>query len=292
MRYSMALAVLFLGFASSRGTADEGVRPLPFRLHDRGDIVVPVTIDGEGPFEFLLDTGSSRTAVSEETARRLRLVAVAQTLLVTPLGQVTRPLTPLERVKIGTGPPATALATILPWGALPESGIDGIIGQDILARRPYTIDYQRRHLAWHPAAIPERTGVRLPIEFSEDRLFVLLPQAEAGVRAGRPAKARTLRLIPDSGADCLVFFVRPGRMLPPMTELDTALLTTVSGGRVVTAVLIAELEIGGIRFRHQPAVRVDRRQIDPRLGDGLMPLNLFARATFNIKDRYLIVESR
>ena len=41
---------------------------------DRADrMTVPVTINGEGPFAFVVDTGSNRTVVSEILAHRLNL---------------------------------------------------------------------------------------------------------------------------------------------------------------------------------------------------------------------------
>ena len=297
MRCSIALvAALWLAFGAGPRAAEEGLRLLPFQLQGDGDIVVPVTIDGGGPFDFLLDTGSSRTIVSDATARRLGLQIVAQTLMVTPLGEAPQALAPLNRVAMGAGPPATVLAMIVPADALDRGrDIDGIIGQDILARRSYTIDYERRHLAWHSASTGELGGARLPLELREGRLLVSLPQRQKDrtvwpFASPLPVGATTLHFIPDSGADGFVLFARPGRALPAVSALDTAGLRTLSGHRAVRRVVIDALDVGDIRLRNQTALIVDGS--DAALGDGLLPLHLFARVTFNGPQRLLIVEAR
>ena len=117
-------------------------------------------------------------------------------------------------------------------------------------------------------------GTRLSLESTDGRLLVSLPQK---LNSGRPACAlaafptvTTLRLIPDSGADCFVFFVRPGRLLPPMTSLDMAGLKTLSGRRAVRRAVIEAIDVGdpsassvGGRCRGPRAGCCARRRVDP-----------------------------
>ena len=60
-RNTSAACLLGVLFASSHAVAQpaDSVR---FTLAEGGAVVVPVTIDGAGPFRFLLDTGSSRSS--------------------------------------------------------------------------------------------------------------------------------------------------------------------------------------------------------------------------------------
>lgn len=57
-------------------------RPAPVLLYseatrpdDQGRIVVPVTLNGEGPFFFMLDTGATHTVMAHQTLERLGLMA-------------------------------------------------------------------------------------------------------------------------------------------------------------------------------------------------------------------------
>lgn len=256
---------------------------LPFHLADAGDIVVAVTLDGQGPFRFLLDTGASRSAVSSEVAARLGLTAVATTVMVTPVGRTFRPLAYLRRVQLGNIPAADVVATVLPSDDLRRTtNMDGIIGQDILASLVYTIDYQHRLIVWHETPPPEVVGTRLSLSVSAGRLLVSLPQGN-GTRT-------QLELVPDSGADGLVLFGRAGRTLPPLTPLDIGVLRTMSGHQMVRRVLLDEFDVGDIRLRDQTAVLVQRTDADAPDGDGLLPLHVFARVTFNAPQRYMTVQ--
>jgi predicted aspartyl protease len=290
MRTLITVAAL-IALAPASFTAVSTPSSVPFRLTSRSDIVVPATVDGQGPFQFLVDTGSSRSVISTELTSRLGLPAVAHTLMVTPSGTALRPITAGRALAIGTAPPATVHAVMLPRRQLSrEPEIDGLIGQDVLATLTYTIDYEHQQLLCPDPNQQADPARRLLLTFDEGRLLVALPQ---GISKGRrPGKGETqsLQLIPDTGADGFVFFARRGRMLPSVTPLDTAALRTPAGQKVVRRVLIDVLDVGDIRLQNQFGTMVDYDESDRVLGDGLLPLHLFARVSFNGPEGYLIVK--
>jgi predicted aspartyl protease len=277
---SLLVVGLVFGLVSSVPSA---MAPLPFRVVNTSDLIVPVMLDGQGPFRFLFDTGSTRTTVSAKIAHRLGLRPVGTTVMVTPAGRSTRPVALLERLTVGAAGPTSVLAMIVPDDDLGD-GIDGLVGQDVLAALIYTIDYARRHVVWHPFGGDHVPGVRLPLEFTEGRPMVSLRQ--------RGGKYAALQLIPDSGADALVLFARSDRALPSLTPLDIGGLRTLSGQQLVRRVLVDDLDVGAIRLRDQIAVIVNRPEADAPVGDGLLPLHLFARVTFDGIRKELIVEAR
>jgi hypothetical protein len=265
MRCIFAIAILFTGST-------------PFQLRGETDIVVPVTINGQGPFRFLLDTGSSRSAITRATAARLSRRPTGYTTVVTPSGRSLRTLLPIERLSLEGGPTASVVAMITGADDL-ASGIEGVIGQDVLRPRVYTIDYRRREVVWHDDA-PPVNGVRLALEWQQERVVVTLPQK---------SPARELRLMPDSGTDGWVFFSRPNRPLPARTPLDTVGLRTLSGPRLLRRVLIDRIDVGTFTFRDQLATLIEQRDADGLLEDGLLPLHLFTRVTFNGPQGYLML---
>src|SRR5688572_21295156 len=154
----MWLVLAFLGvFAGSEQS---------FQLVSGSDVVVEVTIDGLGPYRFLLDTGSSRSAISESLMARPGARPSARTMMVTPSGAGIRPIVELHDLGVGSCRVATVAAMVLPAADL-GVGIDGLIGQDVLADRIYTVDYQRRMIVWHATLPEDLRGSRLPLEINE-----------------------------------------------------------------------------------------------------------------------------
>ena len=260
-------------------------RVTPFELLLPGDIVVPVTIDGQGPFRMLLDTGASRSAVTPTAARRLGSRLVGETTMVTPAGRERRPLILLKRVTLGGTGSASVVGMQLADRDL-DPAIDGLIGQDILATRVYTIDYPATSIVWHTSADGAPVGARLEVDLDAGRMLVSLPQRAKGSTS--TAGGRVLRLIPDSGADRLVLFTHAE--LPALVSLDVGFLKSAMGTRAVQQVRLDGLDVGTIRLNDQDAALLDSTAADAPLGDGLLPLHLFARVTINGPGRYLVVE--
>src|SRR5262245_35599651 len=72
-KFLTCAAVLIGGlplFASARTLAASTTQ---FKLLNGYVIVIPVTVNGAGPYEFVLDTGSNATLICGEFARALRL---------------------------------------------------------------------------------------------------------------------------------------------------------------------------------------------------------------------------
>ena len=128
----------------------------------------------------------------------------------------------------------------------------------------------------------QANGVRLPLTMTDGRALISLPQ-------GRGA----LSLVPDSGADRLVLFTRPGQRLTPLvTPLDTVRSRSISGQRLARRVLIQALDVGETRLGDHEGVLLDAPGPADVMGDGLLPLHLFSRVTFNGPEGYVVLEPR
>ena len=62
---------------------------VPMTVEADGIIMVPVVVNGRGPFPFVIDTGSNRTAISGDLAHALELPIVAKTEVVSVTGRST-----------------------------------------------------------------------------------------------------------------------------------------------------------------------------------------------------------
>jgi hypothetical protein len=156
----------------------------------------------------------------------------------------------------------------------PSARIQGVIGQDVLAPLRYTIDFKQRRLVWWPKqnAEPFVRATTFALESSGGRFLVSLPQ-----------RGFVLRLVPDSGAATLLLFARDE--LRSLSYLaGPAELSTLSARRSVRQARVHELQVGRRTLRDIPAVvvgrNIDERRDSPRT-DGLLPLHLFERVTFD-----------
>jgi predicted aspartyl protease len=254
-----------------------------FDLSDEGAIVVPVMVEGQGPFRFLLDTGASQSVVAERLALRLGLKSEAMTLMLTPGGErVIQHVSRVATLQVGPVHAVDLLMTRLVGDLLKAArDVDGIVGQDVLARSTYTIDYRRRAVVWHAdGAIPD--GTRLRLDLIDGRAIVSLPR-------GTSARG-VLRMIPDTGADGIVLFAGPGRALPSVTPLDIGLLRTVSGVQLVRRVLLERFSAGQIELGDVIASVVERRDTRGIDGDGLLPLHMFSAVTFDVAHGVLVLQ--
>ena len=248
---------------------------LPFSLGGGGAVVVPVFLEGKGPYPFRLDTGASGTVVTKEVAGAVGVRPVARTIVVTPVGEETRTVGRIGSVRAGEAVANGVLATLAP--GLP-GGVAGILGQDFLSRFDCTIDYRRREISWdRDAAAAE--GVRVPLHPYEGIFLVDVVQ-----------RGTAARFVPDSGAGALVVFEGAGPGLTAEREAEEAELATLSGRRVRVALRrLRGLSIGPLALREQVAAFVPRDEGHAGGGDGLLPLHHFGSVTFASRDGYLVI---
>jgi Aspartyl protease len=280
--------VMFLVSVAALARPAAAALPTPFVATRPGEVVVSVAVGGHGPFRFLLDTGSTHTAVTERLAAMVAAVPVARTVMRAGAGSVGCLVVALPPVVVDGVSADGLTATVLPAAAGPALGsrVDGVLGQDFLSRFAFTIDYRHSRILWHDADyVPD--GTRLALVPAQDRWLVELPQP-----AHAPGVAPTLRrFVPDSGADTLVLFGegRAGSLIT-VWRAGTPMLTSLAGAHAVRAATVDGLRVGAITLDGQvAAVMPAAADGEP---DGLLPLHLFASVFFSARHRALVVEAR
>lgn len=277
MRVSLFVALWLVGCVSlPRATPAEHAVITPFERGNEG-IVLAVTLNGRGPFRFLLDTGSTHSAVSAETATAVGAPVVARATMGSAAGSGDTLVVRIDSVQVGPIDATHLLASVVDLGVAGD-GIDGVIGQDALASLRYTIDFRQRRIVWWPEEAMMARGCPIALQPSHGRFIVSLPQRHS-----------LLRLVPDTGADALLLF-DPARTLP-VTHLPTlATLTTTSGTTEVRLARIQELRVGIVTLRDVPAAVAERDRSEPMEIDGLLPLQLFDRVTVDGPGKRMIIE--
>ena len=106
-------------------------------------VLLPVTIHGQGPFLFELDTGASTSLIALSLVQRLGLPSAGRTQTISGIGGVER-AAPVSISNWTTGPIRLPAAVIFS-AAIPHSrgsGFEGLLGSDIWSRfGTFTLDY-------------------------------------------------------------------------------------------------------------------------------------------------------
>jgi hypothetical protein len=282
----LAAAAIAAPPAAAAGDGTRSAPATPFTSTRPGEVVVPVAIGDRGPFRFLLDTGSTHSAISERLAAELDAEPVARTVMRAAGGPVACLVVALPAVTVGVATAAGITATVLPppAGSIIRVDLDGVLGQDFLSRVDFTIDYRRSRIDWHAAGY-DAPGIRLALTPAQDRWLVELPQPSS---SGTAATVR--RFVPDSGADTLVLFGEArARCLIAEWRAGAAALGSLTGARIVRTATVDGLHVGSARLDRQVAAIVPASADDP---DGLLPLHLFARVFFSARSRALVIQPR
>jgi predicted aspartyl protease len=280
----VAIGSCLLVALSGSPSASDGLATTatPFRLGEHHEPIIGVRVNGAGPFPFILDTGSTHSSIATELARALGVPAVARTTVTSSLGQHVQPVVNLESLQVGPAMTTNVLATEVADEELGNKrDVRGVLGQDVLGSLVYTIDFAARRVEWNPeTGAQSPRGPTLSLRSARGRFLAELPQAES-----------TLWLVPDSGAETLVLYERTHLQLPLLVRnRGVAWLSTLSDRQAVEAVQVSRLLVGNANLTDVPAVLVKRSDGDASLGDGLLPLAMFKRVTFDGPGGRLILE--
>jgi hypothetical protein len=145
---SQLLALLFFGLDLSTLASGLGQEPLQvrFKVVANAMIIVPVTINGAGPYDFLLDTGNSDTVIDRRLAEELHLPSAGEMILVTAQGKAVTPRAHSDWLSMaGATVRGLDLLLVNHYAEL-LPGIRGSLGEDFLRNFDLLIDNRRHHI--------------------------------------------------------------------------------------------------------------------------------------------------
>jgi predicted aspartyl protease len=106
-----------------------------------GRIVIPVMVNGQGPFSFALDTGANRTVLTPHLAQLLGLTVTPDEKVMmngtTGVAEVATAL--VDRVSAGD---VTIVDQRLPVASVLTNDIDGVLGVDGLGSKRVLVDFK------------------------------------------------------------------------------------------------------------------------------------------------------
>jgi hypothetical protein len=275
------------------------VNSLPLRLVQRSQIVVPVTINHAGPFDFMVDTGAQVTTVDPALAAALHLKPQG-TAGVVGVGVYARaPLTELDTVEAGSHLVKKVLAVIQDLGqtALADRKVRGVLAANFLEHFDLLIDYSHSIVCLDDSAEMGKKvkGERIPFSAREGEQGSAPAPQKLIVLAHLPGiEKRMLRLQLDSGINSPLLYgagedLKPGQMVgAPLRGRGT------DGSEHAFAVLASQdVQVGPHSLRQiQFVMPMNTGKNSPKADvDGLLPTMLFQRIYVNYADHYVVLES-
>jgi len=219
--------------------ADSTVVPM---YHEQQGLIIHASVNGQGPFRFLLDTGSSTTVIARRLADELEVDA-AGTLPSRGIGgygdiDVGR----IDSIRIGDLAWRLNHISIFDFVSIGEGGLrglDGILGYDLFVRFTMQLDFARMNLViYNPeSATFKPRGEAVPIS-----LFRGVPIIE-GVLDGIPT-----RLGFDLGAVSTLIMQRDSRWFLEKGERLMTLGTPTSLQGMGGAVTAVSVPVGVFEF--------------------------------------------
>lgn len=255
----------------------QGGRDLNARL------TVPVTIDGGGTYQFVVDTGAERTVLSRELAERLTLAPAQPVTLLSIAGQdqVQTAVVPGLRLTASRDRMEAFDAPLLSEYHL---GAVGMLGIDSLQTKRVVLDFKAMRMSISEAPKSTRADSDEIVVTARRRLGqLILVDAEA--------EGQKVNVIIDTGSavtignPALRARLEARKRLGPVVPIS---ITSVTGGQTPADYSsVHKIRIGGVTMQDMPIAFADA-QIFHRLGLDGRPALLLGMDALRLFDRVSI----
>jgi hypothetical protein len=268
------------------------VESLPFRLENRHQMIVAVSVNHSGPYQFLLDTGMQVTAVDPSVAAELDLQARGTAVVAGVGSRQAASYVQLDLLEAGSRAVPNPRVFVYDLHTL---HIQGILGEDFLEHFDMLIDNVHNLLCLDATAAmrTDLRGTRIALvtrtEAEEASVLPNLIIVEARLSDAR----RPVRLMLDSGANGAILFNTAEYLAPARKgQLEG---TGVDGKQLIFSVLPPQdVKIGSLRLSRVPFFSLPGTQQDSRAKgfDGLLALGLFRRVFIAHADHFAIFDPK
>lgn len=251
-------------------------------------VTVPVTVEGQGPYRFMIDTGAQATVLSRELADQ---IGVADRKTATLVGMSSRAQTEVAPVmELGLGSRLFYIETV-PLVARENIGTaDGILGIDSLQEQRVLLDFKARTFSVADAGtLGGDKGYDIIVRARRVLGQLVITDAELdGVKVA---------VIVSTGAQGSVGNLALQEKLRGR-QLDEAHMTDINGDMQTSSVKLAKsISIGRVNVNNIAVAFVDSptfKQLGlddkPAMVLGMNELRLFKRVAIDFKERKVLFD--
>lgn len=252
-------------------------------------MTVPVTINGQGPFHFVIDTGADRTVISKELAEQLSLPKSGTARLHAMGGSAQVNIVKIDNIRISARHSRKVKAAALPRKFI---GADGLIGIDSLKGQRIVMDFKADTMTLQASDVPEEVvpeGSDVIVVTARTRLGQL-------VLADADANGQKVWVIVDTGAQNsvgnsklrkLMVERNPATEVKPVQMIDVLGKTTPADYTVVNRLRIGGVMLGNaaLAFADAHPFKLFELQKKPSMLLGMESLRVFQRVSVDFSSR-------
>jgi predicted aspartyl protease len=287
------ISVGYFSFVPLIGAQTTAAR-VPMRLTG-GLEIVQVLVNGTGPYDFILDTGSNITLIKRQLLRKLNIPNDGSVTIVTASGETHNQRATVNSIAIAgltvehlevnefDGTPA----------GLPAGRVQGILGENFLGYFDILIDNEQQTLILDRTSSLAHTLAGEHLQLSRFGRFNLEPTSNRIVvkLKVRSFLQKPLLFLVDSGANTAMLYPERGLALRAMQNSQPDALMTL-GETHDCRVQMATLEIGSGSIRNVRLVACESMTRDKIDTDGLLPTDVFHQLFISHRGAYLIANPR
>lgn len=295
-----AMIAISASIVSAEPHCPGNVDSLRLRLVQNAQIIVPVTINHRGPYDFLVDTGAQITTVDPALARTLDLKIEGTTGIIGVWNYARTPFTSLRSVQAGVSEVEQVMAVIQDLGQiqLADARIRGVLAGNFLEHFGLLIDYHQRLICFDRNDVldSEVKGQRIEFVTTRDPVRKLpAPQTLTVVVHLSGMRDESLRLQLDSGINLPLLY--PSEHSAHLVQAGTSAIRShgTDGVELEFAVLKRQdVQIGPHLIRDLPFVMPvsTRTNIPVPEVDGLLPTAVFQRLYINYVGHYAVFQPK
>ena len=252
----------------------------------RNRLFIDVTVNDQGPFRFLVDSGADRSAIATGLAGRLKLPAGGPVRLQGMAGTATVATVVIDRLGLGKSEIGNIRAPTL---AERDLGAQGLIGIDALAEQRLLLDFDARTITVQDARVApvnQAGEIVVTARLRKGQLII----TQAGIDDTR------ISAVIDTGSEVTLANMALRRKLfgtRPQRDPRTITLVSVTGQTLqAEAVTLRRIRIGGVyldnvvvAFADAPPFRLFGLDKQPALFLGSDLLKSFHRVSLDFRNR-------
>lgn len=288
MRRLLLLCVLLT--AALTAPARAAVGEAPYRIDYGGWLIVPVFVNGQGPYDFLVDTGTSRTLIFQNLADTLKLAPPSgEARRVVTVGATgTYPTTLVAAVDVGGVRLDNLETVVLPDWRVDGRAPQGIVGLDFFRRYAVEFDAAAGRVRFHSTPPETPTGWRRARARRDTRFDLLIVQ-------GRLNRRRIDMLVDTGAMRTLLNDAALGELtrrpalsfLDPVDDARGFVIDGLDKRHLIRAVKVREIRVGEARWSLR-LIAVYNATIFKELSRNSTPFGLFGADL--LRDRSFIVD--
>ena len=267
---------------------------IPF-LFERNQIIVQIKINGEGPYNFLFDTGTNPSAINKQTAEKIGLQL--DTIKREGIGYGENPIIAylcyFPKMALGNIVKDSLISVALNLSVFDSKfsvPVAGVLGYSLLYNRRFTIDYPKRKIIFYESELPKPGNILV-----KQQLLVSDTESAPAVDSVSVG-GHYLKLIFDTGSSLSLKLSQSADSLynfsKSMTQIKADTLEGYGGKAVSYSGKLKNFKWGKIKLKEvkisiDPNERSDLFSPAGSIGNELLQNY---RVTFDYIDKVVIIE--